>query len=562
MRIFAFNFIIEYFEQMTKTDYIFSVSWEVCNKVGGIYTVLSTQANEFQKHNLDKIIYIGPDLYKDEISKSNSLFIEDKKLLPKWQKVCKSNGIKVRLGRWNIPGNPIVALVNFQHLFAEKDKIYGKMWEDFNVDSLHAYGDYDEACMFSYCSGLFVEAIVKNCLPQKTNVVFQAHEWMSGFGLLYVKKNLPAVGTVFTTHATSIGRSITSNNKPLYDYFKGYFGDQMARELNMEAKHSIEKKAAQNADCMTTVSEATDKECVQFLERKSDVILMNGFDGSFVPKGSSYTSVRKKARKKIIEVANALIGTRLGDDVVIMSTSGRNDFRCKGFDVLLSAVKRVQENNRLAKEVLLMIAVPCWKKGPREDLIKKINDKDITNLLPEPYITHELYNFDYDNIVNTIKYNQIKTDSEQKLHFMFIPSYLDGNDGIFDLQYYDWLVANDFCIYPSYYEPWGYTCHESLAFGIPCLTTNLTGFGQWVNRLVGHKSSLKDGVEVIDRNDSNYVSAVDSIAKSIEDFVALTPQEIKAIRRKASNMAKKAMWDDFINNYLQAFSFALENKNK
>ena len=539
-----------------KPAYIFATSWEVCNKVGGIYTVLSTQARTLQQEFTDHIFYIGPDLWA---GKEHPDFIEDPLLLKDWCTQAKADGLSLRAGRWNIPGKPIVFLVGYASLFERKNEIYGAMWNDFGVDSLQAYGDYDESCMFSLATGKLVESIYKHFI-QNENVIFQAHEWMSGCGMLYIKKHCPKIGCVFTTHATSIGRSITTNNKPLYDYFKGYDGDQMAGELHMEAKHSIEKQAALHADCLTTVSNATDLECRQFFGRQSDVILMNGFEEEFVPKGKLFAQKRKAARDIIINVANRLMGTQMeADHTLIISTSGRNDFRCKGYDVLIDAFAKMQQTE-LSQDTLAIIAVPCWKKGPRKDLQDRLTGKDTGNApLQDAFITHDLYNMNDDRIVATLRGYGIRTDKACRFHVMFVPSYLDGNDGIFNLSYYDWLIGNDYCLYPSYYEPWGYTCLESIAFGIPCLTTNLSGFGQWVNSLVGHESRLEDGVAVVRRTDSSYEETAGAIADSIREYMNSTAQQRKEMGKKAKGISRKALWKDFIKNYYKAYETALRN---
>ncbi len=544
-----------------KPAYIFATSWEVCNKVGGIYTVLSTQARTLQQDYKDRIFYIGPDLWK---GKENPDFIEDSRLLQEWNEQAAADGIAVRTGRWNVPGTPIVFLVGFTALFEKKNDVYGAMWRDFGVDSLKAYGDYDEACMFSLAAGKLTECIYKHFLQKKdAAVVYQAHEWMSGCGMLYIKKHCPRIGCVFTTHATSIGRSITTNNKPLYDYFKGYNGDQMAGELHMEAKHSIEKQAALHADCLTTVSHATDLECKQFFGKASDVILPNGFEEQFVPKAQMYARKRDEARRKTIDVANCLMGTQLdAEKTFIFSTSGRNDFRCKGFDILIDAFARMQQRD-LKQDVLAVIAVPCWKKEARRDLLDRLNGKDKSREpLPDAFITHELYNMADDRIVNTIRAYGIRTDKDCRFHVMFVPSYLDGKDGIFNLNYYDWLIGCDYCLYPSYYEPWGYTCLESIAFGIPCLTTCLSGFGQWVNETLGHKSRLEDGVDVVDRTDSSYEETAQVIADSMSKYMELSLQQRKAIGQKAKAIARKALWKNFIQHYYEAYAVALRNASK
>ena len=210
-------------------------------------------------------MFVGPDVWTPE--NPSPTFIERKTLL----KSCASKlklpyGISIRAGRWNIPGSPQVILVKFDGVYRHLNDIYGKMWELFGVDSIHAYGDYDEGCAFAVASAIVMDAIAKHLKVKTCNTVAHFNEWTTAMGLLYMKMISPEARTVFTTHATSIGRSICGNGKPLYDYFEGYNGDQMARELNMESKHSLEKTAAHNADCFTAVSELTAKECEQLLE--------------------------------------------------------------------------------------------------------------------------------------------------------------------------------------------------------------------------------------------------------------------------------------------------------
>ena len=360
--------------QQLSPDYIFEVSWEVCNKVGGIYTVLSTRAKTLQESHRDKVIFIGPDVWK---GKENPLFIESDNLCAAWKRHAEEKEkLSVRVGRWNIPGNPIVILVDFHSYFAQKDEIYTDMWNLYQVDSLHGYGDYDESSMFAYASGKVIESFYKYNLTETDSVVAQFHEWMTGMGALYIQTNVPAIATIFTTHATSIGRSIAGNKKPLYDYLFAYNGDQMARELNMESKHSIEKQTAHHVDCFTTVSEITNTECKELLDKAADVVLMNGFENDFVPKGRNFITKRKRARAAMLNVANKLLGTNLGDDTLLIGTSGRYEFRNKGINVFLEALNRLNRDKNLDKDVVAYINVPGWVAEPRKDLVERLKSKE------------------------------------------------------------------------------------------------------------------------------------------------------------------------------------------
>ena len=535
-------------------DYIFESSWEVCNKVGGIYTVLSTRAKTLQGYLKDKVIFLGPDFP----NANNVYFIEDKSMFSEWKTKAAAEGLSVRIGRWNIPGEPIAILVDFNPFFAKKNDIYTWLWENYQVDSLHAYGDYDEASMFSYAAAKVVESFYNHYLDASQKVIYHGNEWMLGLGLLYINKKMPQIATIFTTHATSIGRSIAGNNKPLYDYLFAYNGDQMAWELNMQSKHSIEKQTAKYVDCFTTVSDITANECKELLDKPVDYVLPNGFENDFVPKGAEFTRKRKEARKRILEVANVILGTDLDDDTLIVSTSGRYEFRNKGVDVYIEAMNRLQRDSRLKKNVVAFIEVPGWVGEPRQDIIERLKTKKkYDTALPVPMITHWLHNMSQDKVLDMLKYLDMQNRKEDKVKLIFLPCYLDGADGIFNMKYYDFVLGNDLCIYPSYYEPWGYTPLESVAFKVPCITSDLAGFGLWANSEFGKDGEIEDGVKVIHRTDYNYSEVADKIKDTVAHFSNLTPTEIKKARANADKLSKKALWSNFIKYYYEAYDFAL-----
>ena len=539
-----------------RPDYIFESSWEVCNKVGGIYTVLSTRAKTLQEVMKDCIIFIGPDVWKENAC---PYFKEDKSLFAEWQWEAKEQGLHVRVGRWTIPGEPVAILVDFNPYFEKKNEIYGWLWEHYGVDSLHAYGDYDEASMFSYAAALVTESFYHQYLDDSKHVIYHANEWMCGLGALYINHHLPQIGTVFTTHATSIGRSIAGNQKPLYDYLFAYNGDQMAGELNMQSKHSIEKQTAMYVDCFTTVSDITANECKELLDKPVDVVLPNGFDNSFVPKAATFTKKRKAARKRLLDVANALLGEDLDDNTLIISTSGRYEFRNKGIDVFVEAMNRLLRDKELQKKVVAFIEVPGWVGEPREDLKERLKSgKKFDTPLNVPQVTHWLHNMSYDNVLGMMKYYDMHNRKDESVKVIFLPCYLDGKDGIVDMTYYDLVLGNDLCVYPSYYEPWGYTPLEAIAFKVPCITTDLAGFGLWANKEFGRYGEITDGVKVIHRTDYNYSEVADAIKDTVAAFSGMSTKQIDECRKAAEVLSKKALWSEFIKYYYEAYNIALQ----
>lgn len=477
-------------------QYIFETSWEVCNRVGGIYAVLSTRAASMQAEHKDKVVFFGPDFGEH----SDLTFKESKTLLKGW----RPRG--VRVGRWQVPGKPIAVLLKWDELWADKNRIFSHAWEKYGVQSHAAYGDYDESCLFAYAVGQVAESLYKH-LDMPTTVM-HCNEWQTAFTILYLREHCPAIGTLFTTHATSIGRSIAGNGKPLYDCFDGFHGDQMAQELNMVSKHSAEKKAAHYADCFTTVSHLTARECKQLLDKPVDIVTPNGFEQSFVPQGKDFDTARKRARNTLISLARAK-GIDAKSTDMLIGTAGRYEWKNKGIDVFLEAMRRLGEE--AMRQVIAFVMIPYLE---RED-------------------------FTVGNV-----------------HVVFVPTYLNGNDGVLNLPYYDLLIGLDLTVFPSYYEPWGYTPLESMAFHVPTICTSLSGYGVWCEEQ--GCTTIDKGVAVIYRNDSNTQDVINHIVNTITYYLSLTPQKVAAIRKSAVALALKAEWKNFFSYYREAYSIALK----
>ena len=546
-------------ESVIFPDYLFEVSWEVCNKVGGIYAVLSTKAATLKAKLGDNLVFIGPDVWEGQES---PFFREGtaSPVLTDWAKIANKDGMKVRVGRWDVPGQPNVVLVDFRPYYSVKNAFDAQMWEWYGVNSMAAYGDYDEGCMFAYASALVIESLYKYQCPQRSNVVAQFNEWTTGMGVLYLKHQLPSIATVFTTHATCVGRSICGNNKPLYDYLPGYYGDQMADELNMTSKHSIEKGAAQQADCFTTVSEITATECNQLLERMP-FVTPNGFESGFVPSGVTFSRVRRESRAALSRVVECMTGYVPQEDALFIGTAGRCEWKNKGLDVFLDTMNRLRTRvpNR---EIVAFIMVPGWVAEARGDLKTRLQSNvHYEAPLSDAVFTHAVHNYYDDVILKRIHELGFQNLKEDKVKVFYIPCYLNGDDGIFNRTYYNMLAGLDLTVYPSYYEPWGYTPMESCAFGVPTITTSLSGFGMWC-KTIGRGKNIAEGVAVINRNDSNYESVVNEISDIILNCASLQTVDAKPARQEAKKIAAKASWKNFIKAYEDAYNEALSNTFK
>ncbi|MDR1115881.1 MAG: glycogen/starch synthase [Tannerella sp.] len=538
---------------MIKLDYIFESSWEVCNKVGGIYTVLSSKARTLKNDFDDRIIFIGPDL-----DDNPNDFTEDGTLFRDWMESLPEN-LKIRTGRWNVPGEPLVFLVSYKTFFDRRDSLYYDMWNSFRVNSSHAYGDYDDSCIFAYAAGLVIENFYRFYQLTGKKVVSVFNEWMLGMGALYIQKYVPDIATLFITHATTTGRSIAGNHKPLYSYLKSYSGDRMAKELNVEAKHSLEKQTAMFVDCFTTVSDITAQECEQLLDKAPDVVTPNGFEMDFVPGGDLYVKKREEARRRLMYVVEKLTGRPVAKDAFLVSTSGRYEYRNKGIDVFIDAMNVLRRSKVNERETVAFIMVPAWVYAARADLKYILeNDYNMTAPMQTPFLTHWLNNMNEDCVMNYIFSSGFTNSASENLRIVFVPCYLDGNDRIFNMPYYDLLIGMDATVFASYYEPWGYTPLESIAFGTPTVTTDLAGFGMWASTLVSG-NDIKEGVSVIKRTDDNYFEVVNNIADALSELMSA---DARAVRNNCFHIARQASWDKFITYYYTAFETALANAGK
>ena len=543
-----------------KPDFLFEISWEVCNKVGGINTVIATKARTVCGKYGDRYFTIGPDLGQG----ADREFEEDPALLKGWRQTLYEKGIRVRVGHWRIVGRPQVILVDFSSLIPRKDDILKFLWESYRVDSISGQWDYIEPVLFGYAAGLVVASYVETFCKSANRVAAHFHEWMTAAGGLYLRRESPYVATLFTTHATVLGRSIAGNGMPLYRDLTTYNADDLARRFGVTAKHSIEKKAAANSDAFLTVSGITATECRYLLGHEVDVVTPNGFEDDFVPKGATFTGKRKRARAVMLRVANSLLGQEFDDDTLIVGTSGRYEFKNKGIDVFLESLNRLNRDKNLKKNVLAFINVPSWVGDPREDLQQRLKKKDehYTTPLEVPFITHWLHNMTHDQVLDMLKYLGMNNRPEDKVKVIFVPCYQDGKDGILNKHYYDLILGEDLSVYPSYYEPWGYTPLEAIAFKVPCITTDLAGFGLWVNSVKGKYGEITDGVKVIHRNDYNYFDVAETIKETVEEFAGFTDAEVKAARNNASSLSKIALWSNFIKYYYSAYDYSLRAVQK
>lgn len=536
---------------VSSSGYLFEVSWEVCNKVGGIYTVLSSKYMSMVDGYDERYIFIGPDVWKETVE--NPDFVEDKSLYSAWKESAEKEGLRIRIGRWNIPGRPVAMLIDFTPFFIKKDKIFAEFWETYKLDSLTGGWDYVEPALFGYSAGIVIESFYNFYVTANDKIIGHFHEWMTGAGVLYLKDKVPQVATVFTTHATTLGRSISGNNLKLYTDLEKYNPHDLARQLGVTSKFSLEYNSAKEADCFTTVSDLTARECKYLLLKEPEVVTPNGFSNVFIPQAEEFNTQRKTARARIILVVESLLNQKIDENALIILTSGRYEFWNKGIDIFIDALGKLNSDKKVKRQVVALITVPGSNAGPRKDLADHLGKADFNLPQSHEYLTHVLYDKNHDPVLNRIKANNLTNEQGTNVKVVFVPVYLNGMDGIFNFDYYQLLTGFDVTVFPSYYEPWGYTPLESIAFKIPTLTTSLAGFGLWVKSNINVQHHA---VTTIERREDNFDEVVSSVAKGLIYFLKATTEQYEAARNEAFEIAQQLHWDKLSIKYNQTYVIA------
>lgn len=528
---------------------LFEISWEVCNKVGGIHTVLSSKAVTAVERFGDDYITIGPQLHGgtgvqppfDEESGHDEFLAS-----------CRQMGVPVRIGRWRIPGRPRCILVGFSGMYDQKDGILAGLWERHKVDSMAGDWDYIEPVLFSIAAAKVIERWWEEYLaPFHRRAVVQAHEWMTGASLLYLQERIPSIGTVFTTHATMLGRAlaslgITPDHSKKDKGLGGKSVTELAEDHGVQSKHSLEGVCARKADVFTTVSEITAAEAQMLHERKVEPLLPNGIDLSVVDELSK--GDRAATREDLARVAEALLGEDVRD-AAFFALSGRYEFHNKGIELMLDALADIREQK--GRRVVAFVLVPAGNSGPRGELMERLEGAASDGPLAG-YSTHNLFDEDADPVHTHCRQVGLDNAPGSRIKVVQIPIYLRPDDEFLHREYEAVLKATDLGVYPSFYEPWGYTPQEALAVGVPTITTDLAGFGRWAE---SQELGPKDGITVLKRERVPYKEVRAATAESIEAFLD-QPLDDAGMRDRCRSAAGRTAWKDLYQNYLKAYDLA------
>ena len=592
-----------------KADILFEASWEVCNKVGGIFTVLSSKSKQIQKHYKNNYCLIGP--YFEEASRT---YFSEEDIPKDYQALCgelAQSGIICHFGNWLVEGDPKVILIDFKGYWNQLDKAKQELWDSFKVDSLNSGYDFDEPVLWSWTVGMLMEKM--SAFYKDKKLVFHAHEWLAGASILYLKKNKVNIPTVFTTHATILGRTLAGNGQELYSILDKINPEEEARRYGIIAKYSIEKASAHKADVFTTVSQITALEAGKLLGRKVDLVLPNGLDMSEFPSFEELTRKHNLYRNKLREFALYYFSPYYSFDLresLFFFTASRYEFHNKGIDIFIESLGKLNEKMKKEKHkktVITFFYVPTATIGIRPEIInarEAFNDiKDLLNeededikenilytltaeksftekaILKEDFLrnlkrkllrlkvaqgknaplsTHLLADENNDAIINAFKKAGLNNGEEDRVKVIFYPIYLSGADGLGDLDYYQSIQASHLGVFPSYYEPWGYTPLESAALGVPAITSNLSGFGKYFYDVLDRDKI--PGIRVLDMENSPKDKLMKAFLKSLNRFTNFDRKERIDNKIRARKVAFMADWENFAVHYIEAQNMAMEKK--
>ena len=585
-------------------DILLEVSWEICNKVGGINTVIKSKTPRVLEQYGDKrYIVIGPYF----VNKVAGEFEE----LPHpkiFHKVCndlEKEGIKLHFGKWLIKGEPKTILIDFEGYLGRGNEVKKELWEKFGVDSIRAGEDYSEPLIWGYAVGKTIQRITEIFPDRK--LVAQFHEWLAGSALLYLKANNVKIATVFTTHATILGRTLASSNVELYKYIKKFDPVKEAYNYGIESKFLLEKQAAQKADVFTTVSEITGIETQYLLGRKPDVLLPNGLDMEKFPTFDEASIQHRTMRNKIKEFLSYYFFPYYQfnmDDTLIYFLAGRYEFKDKGIDVFISALSKLNakmRKNKSKKTVVAFIWVPAYVDSVSQQILvnkthfddlrdsltdemSEIKERIMFNIMAGKEIktntifdlvfltatkkklmrfkskgkpstsTHTLKNKN-DLILDALAKVGLDNSATNPVKVVFYPIYLTGADGLLDLSYYECMQGSHLGVFPSFYEPWGYTPLEAAALGTSSVTTDLAGFGKYI--LKTKLNPRTPGVFVLKREYKSDEEISNDLTDFMFDFLKFTKHDRVQNKMNAKAIAAKADWKFLIKEYVKAHNLAL-----
>ncbi|MBS1949534.1 MAG: Glycogen [Cytophagales bacterium] len=590
----------------TTTDrpLIIEVAWEVCNQVGGIYTVIRSKAPMMVKNHGGSFCLVGPYFSKN-IQAEIDVLNDTVDVFGQAAANLRKKGYDVVYAEWLVTGKPRVVLVN--PLIGEKTLNVLKylLWKNHQIQPPDGNTLIDQVIAFAYLTKLFLDELIKLKADQK--IIMHFHEWMAGLPILDIKKENLTVKTVFTTHATQLGRHLAINSPLFYAHLPFFSWPDEAKKFGVLVEASIEFGCAQNCDVFTTVSEVTARECKHLLKRNPDVIVPNGLNIQRFEALHEFQNLHAIYKEKIHEFVMGHFFPSYSfsfDKTIYFFTSGRYEYKNKGFDLTLEALCHLNEQLKEEKSDLTVIMFFVTKRAytsikpevlqsraVMEEIREVCNaiqkqvgkrffiestqkqDQQMPDLnqfvdeywalryrrtiqswksknLPTP-VTHRLINEDQDEIVRFINRRRLINKPEDKVKIIYHPDFITSTNPLFGLDYTQFVSGCHLGIFPSYYEPWGYTPLECMDCGVPAVTSDLSGFGDYLMKhMPDHE---KGGMFVVERGKRTFDWSAKQLAAFLYKFLKQTRRERITQRNNVESYSSAFDWSNLIKHYDEAY---------
>ncbi len=592
---------------------LIEVSWEVCNQLGGIYTVIRSKVPAVMRHKSGPYFMVGPYVSQQVMAEVDLLedFSDAAGLAVK---KLREEGVEAYYAEWLITGRPRVVLLNPASVAGEQlNVIKYLLWKDFGIETPPDNTLINQVVSFAHLVTRFLE-LYMSLAEKDIPVIGHFHEWMSGLPILYLKRKKVPMRTVFTTHATQLGRHLAINSPQFYDHLAFFNWETEAPRFGIKTEASIEYACSRDADVFTTVSEVTARECEYLLKRKPDVIVPNGLNIERFVAGHEVQNLHATYKEEIHQFVMGHFFQSYSwdlDKTIYFFTSGRYEFKNKGFDLTLEALNRL---NRVMKEERMDVTVVMFFVTKREyysikpevlqsrvmmeeirqtcEAIEKQvgrrlfyasttrNDHRLPDLnefvdeywklryrrtvqswkskkLPLVY-THKLENEESDEIVAYLYRNNLLNHPDDKVKFVYHPEFITATSPLFGMDYGQFVRGCHLGVFPSYYEPWGYTPLECIASGVPAVTSDLSGFGDYAMRHMPQPEQA--GIFVVERSRRSFDWSANQLADVMYQFLKQSRRERIMQRNQVEIRSTLFDWQHLIGYYRQAYELALKEK--
>ena len=589
-----------------ENTFLIESAWEVCNQVGGIHTVIKSKVPNMVGRWGKNYCLLGPFVHPSV----SAIFEPDEQADNAFARAAKrmrESGLEAYYGRWLVEGRPQVVLVNPFQVFDRLGDIKYRLYDHHNISTPSGHDLVNQCVAFGYMCEQFFMNLANDEIAKDNNIIAHFHEWMAGTCIPGIRRESERVKIVFTTHATILGRYLAMNDVDFYSNLPFYDWAKEAKKFNIETETNFERAAAHGAHIFTTVSEVTGRECLPLLGRKPDVILPNGLSINRFVAAHEIQNLHQDYKE---DIQKFIMGHFFGstpfdlDKTLFFFTSGRYEYKNKGFDMTLEALARL--NYRMKEEkmdttvvMFFITKAPIHSINPEvlearamleeirqnveaverevgaklfEHVLASNNTKmpDLTSFVSDywrlrlrrtlqswkgdklpPVVTHNLVDSGKDQILDFVRQTNLINFPDDRVKIVYHPDFISATNPLFGIDYAEFVRGCHLGIFPSFYEPWGYTPLECMASGVPSVTSNLSGFGDYSLKLVS--SPENHGLYVVNRRDLRYGDAAQQLADHMYNFVALNRRERIEQRYQVERFALNFDWNNLTKHYDKAY---------